>query len=143
MTRLNGCNWNGPRSHLVPWLFWAPRSLGPAWKSHVMIFVQGPIFSGPIFLRDQTSWGPNFLGTKKVRGPNEIGDHFSCSLIWFFSCPLFIYWISLPYRFVSNFLRRTWIQMASNFYISSSPMNFPKLIIRVVKEHEKVFKNQL
>ena len=23
--------------------------------------------------------GPTFSGTKKVRGPNEIGDHFSCS----------------------------------------------------------------
>ena len=28
----------------------------------------------------QISWGPNFLGPKKFRGPNEIGDHFSNSL---------------------------------------------------------------
>ena len=31
------------------------------------------------------TWGPNFLGTKKVRGPNEIGDHFSYSLTFGFS----------------------------------------------------------
>ena len=27
----------------------------------------------------QISQRPNFLGTKKVKGPNEIGDHFSYS----------------------------------------------------------------
>ena len=90
------CNcWNGPWSHLVPWLFWsprnlipekfgpleiwAPRNLVPAWKSLYTIFMQGPTFLGPKFLRDQSSHGPNFLGTKKVRGPNEIGDYFSYS----------------------------------------------------------------
>ena len=95
---LNGCNWVGPRTHLGPWLFWSPRnldpekfgpwevwalrSLGPTWKSYVMIFMQRPNFLGPTFHGDQTAWGQNFLGTKKVRGPNEIGDHFSYSLLW-------------------------------------------------------------
>ena len=95
-----------PRSQLGPWLFWSPRNLVPqkfgtqkilgptkfgpreiwspgnlvaAWKSLYGIFMQGPSFLEPKFVRDQISWGPNFLGTKKVRGPNEIGDHFSHS----------------------------------------------------------------
>ena len=42
-------------------------------------FSWGPSLTQPKFLRDQISWGPNFLGTKKIRGPNEIGDHFSYS----------------------------------------------------------------
>jgi hypothetical protein len=32
-----------------------------------MIFIRGSNFLGTKFLRDQTSWGPNFSGTKKVR----------------------------------------------------------------------------
>ena len=66
-------NWNGPQSHLGPWLLvpekfgpqeiWLPRNLVPTWKS-----------SHGFFMRC-----PNFSGTKKVRGPNEIGDHFSYS----------------------------------------------------------------
>ena len=55
----NGCNWNGPRSHLGPWLFWSPRKLVPVWKCL------------NVSCGDQISWGP------KVRGPNDIGDHFS------------------------------------------------------------------
>ena len=62
-----------------PWLFWSPRDLVPkkfgprelwapgsffpAWKCRIMILIRGP----------------NFLRAKKVRGPNEIGDHFSYS----------------------------------------------------------------
>ena len=41
--------------------------------------MQGPTFLGPKFLKAQISWGPISLGTKKLRGPNEIGDHFSDS----------------------------------------------------------------
>ena len=40
----------------------APRNLGPAWKSHVMIFMRDSNFFGTKFLKDQTSWGPNFSG---------------------------------------------------------------------------------
>ena len=61
------------------WKIWAPRMLVPAWKCHVMIFKRRLNFLGTKFLGDQISWGPNFLGTKKVRGPNEIRDHFSYS----------------------------------------------------------------
>ena len=39
--------------------------------------MQEPTFVGPKFLGAQISWGPNFSGTRKVRGLNEIGDHFS------------------------------------------------------------------
>ena len=60
-----------------PWEVWTPRSLGPTWKNYEMIFMWGPNFLGTIFLGDQSSWGPN-LGTKKIRGPNEIG-YFSYS----------------------------------------------------------------
>ena len=44
-------------------------------------FFRDPNFLGIKFLGvgDQISWGPNFLETKKVRGPNEIRDHFNCS----------------------------------------------------------------
>ena len=75
---------NGPGGNLVPKNFgspkiWCQRSLGPARKSHVMIFMQGPNFLGPIFLGAQGSWGPNFWGNKNFRGLNEIGDHFSYS----------------------------------------------------------------
>ena len=51
-----------------------------AWKhtSHQFILgaqiSRGPNFLGPKFL----GW-PTFSGTKRVRGPNEIGDHFSYS----------------------------------------------------------------
>ena len=58
-----GCNWNGPIFHLGSWLFWAPRNLGPTWKTLYCIYMQGP----------------NFSVTKKVSGPNEIGDHFTYS----------------------------------------------------------------
>ena len=66
----------------VPREIWAlsnlgPRNLVPTRKSLYSIFMQGPTFLGPKFLEDQISRGSNFLGPKKVRGPNEIGDHFS------------------------------------------------------------------
>ena len=35
--------------------------------------------AGPKFPESQISRGPYFLETKKVRGPNEIGDHLSYS----------------------------------------------------------------
>ena len=47
----------------------------------VMIFMLGPNFLGPKFLGAQTSLGPDFSGTKQVRGPNKMWDHFSCSHI--------------------------------------------------------------
>ena len=100
-------NWNSPWPQLGPCLFWSPRNLVPkkfgpwgiwappklvpALKCYIIIYMQGPNFSGPKLLRAQISWGPNFSGTKflgdqKVRGPNEFGDHFSHSLSCFFVC---------------------------------------------------------
>ena len=101
--------WNGPDLIWAPDVFgpqkiWSPRGLGPAWKSHVMIFMRGsnflgeqisqrPNFLGSKFLGDQISWGPLFLGTKKVRGPDEIGDHFSYSP---FPQDYLAHWIQQP-----------------------------------------------
>ena len=54
----------------------APKNVGPCMKmpyNDIMITK---------FLWTQIYWGPNFLGTKKVKGPNEIGDHFSYSQFW-------------------------------------------------------------
>ena len=69
----------GPLTFLVPkkfgpWEVWAQRNLLPAWNSLYSIFMQGPTFLGPKFLRDQISWRPNFSGTKflgdqKGQGP--------------------------------------------------------------------------
>ena len=69
----------GPLTFLVPkkfgpWEVWAQRNLLPAWNSLYSIFMQGPTFLGPKFLRDQISWRPNFSGTKflgdqKSQGP--------------------------------------------------------------------------
>ena len=42
--------------------------------------MRGLNFSVPKFLGDHFSRGPNFLGTKKGRGPYVIWDHFSYSL---------------------------------------------------------------
>ena len=70
---------------------WGPNFLGTKFPGDQISW--GPNFSGTKFLRDQKGAGsrflgpkflaePNFLGTKKVRGPNEFGDHFSyCSLL--------------------------------------------------------------
>ena len=58
MTRLVGYNWNGPQSHLGPWLFWSPRNMGPK--------KVGP--------RMKTI---TLHGAQISQGPNEIGDHFS------------------------------------------------------------------
>ena len=71
---------------MVPNLIWAPDFFDPPenlgskkfgsreiWslhENHQMAFSCGA----------QISWGPNFSWTKKVRGPNEIKDHFSYSL---------------------------------------------------------------
>ena len=88
-------NWNGPQSHLGPWLFWFPRNVvlekfGPQeiWTSRNWSPKRfGPYIKMPYnnfhgeskLLGDQICQRPKFLGTKKVRGPNEIGDHFSYS----------------------------------------------------------------
>ena len=61
-----------------PQEIWSLRNLGPekfgpekfGALMEVIIFMMGPNFLGPKFLRDQISWGA------KVRGPNEIEDHF-------------------------------------------------------------------
>ena len=45
-------------------------------------FMKCPNFLGSQFLQAQISQGPDFLGTKKVREPNEIGDLFSYSQSW-------------------------------------------------------------
>jgi hypothetical protein len=83
---------------MVPDLIWAPdffgpqeiwalRNLGPEkvgpcmkiiiWHFHA----RTKYFSRTNFLWDQISRGPNFSGTKKAMGPNEIGDHFSPTLV--------------------------------------------------------------
>ena len=93
-----GFNWNGPWSHLGPWLLgskkfgpweiWVPRSLGPTWKSHVMIFVQGPILLGLIFLRDKgpkKSGAQMRLGTISVIASPEIKN-----------TPFHSFWITFP-----------------------------------------------
>ena len=60
-------NWNGPLSHLGPWLFRPPRNLVPSWESFYDIFMQGKNFQGPKVLRDQKSQGP-----KCDRGPFQL-----------------------------------------------------------------------
>ena len=70
-------------TEMVPDLIWAPDFFGPQeiWSPSKF----GPSIKKPCddfrvgtkFIGVHTSWGPNFSGTKKVRGPNEIGDHFS------------------------------------------------------------------
>ena len=72
-------NWNGPRSHLGP-TFLFPKKFGLRIKIIVWYLYEGPKFVG-----DQVSQRPNFLEIKKVRGPNEIGDHFNYS--WLGWCP--------------------------------------------------------
>ena len=72
-----GYNWNVPRSHLDPWLFWSPRNLGPLKVGSCFKMLQNDFHAWTKFFGAQTSQGPNFLGTKKARGPNEVGDHFS------------------------------------------------------------------
>ena len=61
-----GYNWNGPRSHLAPWIFWVPKKFGPCeiwilrnlvpeWKSLYGISMQGPTFLGPKFQEPKIS----------------------------------------------------------------------------------------
>ena len=71
-----GPNKFGPRE------IWALKNLFPSWKSSHGFFMQGPNLLVPNFLGNQISWVSNFSGTKKVRGQNEIGDHFSYSLLF-------------------------------------------------------------
>ena len=76
---------------MVPDLIWAPdffssqeilapQNLGPNKLGPCIKMPYNDFHAGIKFPGDQISWGPNFSGTKKVRGPNEVGDHFSCSL---------------------------------------------------------------
>ena len=63
----------GPLTFLVPkkfgpWEVWAQRNLLPAWNSLYSIFMQGPTFLGPKFLRDQISWGPKKSGAQMRSG---------------------------------------------------------------------------
>ena len=62
-----------------PWEIWTQRSLVPKnfgfreiWSSHEYHHME-------ISCRARTSRGTNFLGPKKVRAQNKIGDHFSYS----------------------------------------------------------------
>jgi hypothetical protein len=56
---------------------WAPHESHHIAFSWGVIISLGPNFSGSKF--NQISQGPNFVGIKKVRSPNEIGDHFNYS----------------------------------------------------------------
>ena len=65
-----GYNWDGPRCHLGP-TFLVPEKFSPrmkiiVWQFHAVTNIRG----------SQISRDPNFLGTKKIRGPNEIGGPF-------------------------------------------------------------------
>ena len=69
----------GPKK-FGPQEIWSPRNLvpkkfGSSMKIILQNFMQRPNFSGTKFLARE----PNFSGSKKASGPNEIGDHFSCS----------------------------------------------------------------
>ena len=75
--------------NLVLKKFWlkeilAQRNFGHKIFVPCMKVVYNNFYTGTKFRGDQISSGPNFLGTKKVRGPNEIRDHFSCS--HYFEC---------------------------------------------------------
>ena len=76
---------------MVPNLIWAPDFFGPqeVWFlrniGHEKIgpctkIITWLFHAGPKLLGAQISPGPKFSGPKKVRRPNEIGDHFSYSL---------------------------------------------------------------
>ena len=62
-----------------PQEIWAPRSLVPEKYGPQEIWSLHENHDMAFSCRAQISRGPNFLGPKKVRGPNEIGDHFSYS----------------------------------------------------------------
>ena len=79
-----GYKWNGPQSHLGPWLFWSPRNLDPekfgpreVWAPHEKAMwwfscgdqiSWGPYFSGTKLLGAKISWGPKLLGDQKSQG---------------------------------------------------------------------------
>ena len=82
---------------MVPYLIWAPYFFDPReiWAlrnlvlekfSHHMIMPYNDFQAGTKFLRAQRFRCPNFLVPKKVKGLNDIGDHFSTSpflcLVW-------------------------------------------------------------
>ena len=77
-------------TEMVPDFIWAPdffgsreirspRNLGPTKVRSCMKMLCNDFHAGIKLFRAQISRGPNFLGTKKDRGPNEIRDHFSYS----------------------------------------------------------------
>ena len=64
-----GCNWVGPQTHLVPWIFWSPRNLVPE-KFGPQKF--GPCtFLVPKKFGPQDIWSPRNLVPGKF-GPQEI-----------------------------------------------------------------------
>ena len=67
-----GCNWNGPRSHLGPWLFWSPRNLVPEkfgpqeiWSPRNLV----PRKFGP-----QEIWSPRSLVPRKNGPPKNLSN---------------------------------------------------------------------
>ena len=67
---------------LGPHKIWALRNLGPkkaSFEKAMTTFMRGPYILGTKFLGAQISQGTNFVGPKKVRVTNKIGDHFSYS----------------------------------------------------------------
>ena len=96
-----------------------------------MIFMQSPNFMGlnlgsnflgSKFLGAQISWGP-----KKVRGPNEIGDHFSYSRIegWEVTSQVYLwlkYLTSFCFRNILNILVDTLrIPLPPPFFLTQGP----------------------
>ena len=65
-----------PKTEMAPYLIWAPGFFGP---QAILAPHENDVRLGTKFLGAQISQGPNFLGAKKVRSPNEIMDHFSYS----------------------------------------------------------------
>ena len=53
----------GPRE------IWSTRNVGPIKCHSIMIFMWEPNLYGTKFLGDKISWGQNFLGPNKFRGP--------------------------------------------------------------------------
>ena len=68
-----------PLTFLVPKTFGPRESWAPKKFSSCMKIIIWHFHARTSILGAQISLGPNFLGTKKVRGQNEIGDHFSYS----------------------------------------------------------------
>ena len=99
LPKKGGYNLNGPQYHLVPLTFLVHKKFGPReiWDPRSLVHEK---------YGTQEIWSPhenyqmaflcgdllNFLGPKKVRGPNEIEVHFSSSHFDY----LYVFWVNFP-----------------------------------------------